>query len=86
MNLLFFSYVRMIQNHPPIPLPLHNIKMAPNFFLPTIQVVAGMIDVGVLMIAAGAAAAAAAVAVTHRVAKLNFAVLWKISAPPLLGR
>ena len=44
-----------------------------------------MIDVGVLMIAAGAAAAVA-VAVTHRVAKLNFAVLWKISAPPLLGR
>ena len=85
MNLLFFSYVRMIQNHPPTPLPLRNIKMAPNFFLPTIQVVAGMIDVGVLMIAAGAAAAAA-VAVTHRVAKLNFAVLWKISAPPLLGR
>ena len=43
-----------------------------------------MIDVGVLVIAAGAAAAAEAV--THRVAKLNFAVLWKISAPPLLGR
>jgi len=36
------------------------------------------------VIAAGAAIAAAG-AVTHLVAKLNFAVLWKISAPPHLG-
>ena len=43
-----------------------------------------MIDVGASMIAAGAAVAP--VGATHRVAKLNFAVLWKISAPPLLGR
>ena len=56
-----------------------------KLFLPTIQVVAGMIDVGVSVIAAGAATAAA-VAATHQVAKLNFAVLWKISVPPLLGR
>jgi len=49
----------------------------------TVEVVAVMIDMGVLVIAAGAAAA---VAVTHRVAKQNFVVLWKISAPPLLGR
>ena len=42
-----------------------------------------MIDVGVLVIAAGASAGT--VAVTHRV-NLNFAVLWKISAPTLLGR
>jgi hypothetical protein len=48
----------------------------------TVEVVAGMIDVvGVSVIEA-----AAAVQATLRVAKLNFAVLWKISAPPLLGR
>jgi hypothetical protein len=47
----------------------------------TVEVVAGMIDVvGVSVIEA-----AAAVQATLRVAKLNFAVLWKISAPPLLG-
>lgn len=46
-----------------------------------VEVVAGMIDVGVSVIEA-----AAAVQATLRVAKLNFGVLWKISPPPLLGR